>query len=162
MNGVVLCRKHHYENDDAWKGKRYEPRVGGKPLALMFTIPHVMQAYPTCGNWQFTEDGIVVIFVSEEIGQPSVGLVGIHELVEVFLCSRGLTMSRDEEGLLTANVDKFDKEYEGDLADEEPGDDPKAPYHIEHSIATVVERLLCAKLGGAWKEHDDRVESLFQ
>lgn len=126
------------------------------------TIPHAKQRYPTCGDWYFEPDGTLQIKVSDEIGRQSSGLVAIHELIEVFLCSRGMTLSRSEEGLLTYRVDEFDKKYQGDLKEEEPGDDPKAPYHIEHSIATAVERLLCAKLGIAWKHHDDRVANLFE
>ena len=78
------------------------------------TIPHAKQRYPTCGDWFFEPDGALQIKVSEEIGNPSAGLVAIHELVEVFLGSRGLTISRAEEGLLTARVDEFDKNYKGD------------------------------------------------
>lgn len=126
------------------------------------TIPHDQQRYPTCGDWWFDEDGTLQIRVSEMNSAPSEGAVAIHELVEVFLCSRGLTMSKDQREALVAEVDKFDKEYEGDLVDEEPGDDPHAPYHKEHSIATSVERILCAFLGVSWGEHDGKVAALFE
>lgn len=126
------------------------------------TIPHKTHRYETCGDWYFDKDGTLQIRVSEEVGAKSCGLVAIHELSEVFLCSNGFSMTQKQLEDLTKKVDKFDKQFEGDLVDEEPGDDPRAPYHFEHSIATAIERLLCANLGVPWKEHDGRVAALFE
>ena len=126
------------------------------------TIPHAKQRYPSCGDWYFDGDGTLQIKVSEEIGTKSAGLVAIHELCEVFLCSEGLTLPKVALDALVDEVDKFDKEYTGNLVDEEPGDDPMAPYNRQHSIATAVERILCADLGLPWKVHDDAVAALFE
>lgn len=83
-------------------------------------------------------------------------LVAVHELVEVLLC--------DANGFFQNTVDDFDMEYEknrkpGD--ESEPGDDPKAPYHRQHCIATGVERILAAELGVNWKEYEDCINALF-
>lgn len=156
MNGVALCRKHHYENDEVWQGKRVQPiESKGQVTALIFSIPHMFQAYPTVGNWQFTKDGVPVIFVSRMSDPRYEWLVGIHELVEVELCrQRGITQKA---------VDEFDIAFEKKRKpdnDDEPGDDPKAPYRQEHFAATNIERLLAAEVGVDWAAYDKEICSL--
>ena len=129
---------------------------------LIETIPHKKHRYETCGDWFIDKKGTLVIRVSEEMGPASCGLVAIHELAEVFQCFDGFRMSKKHMKRIVKLVDKFDKHYKGDLVDEEPGDDPRAPYHKEHSIATAIERILCAAVGMAWKDHDGRVADLFE
>lgn len=156
MNGVCLCRKHHYENDKAWQGERFEHRPSsGKPLALIFTIPHKFQAYETVGNWAFSPGGSVVIFVSELGDWRYNALVGLHELVEVLKCKH--------DGVSQEAVDAFDIAFEASRPegnDDEPGDDPKAPYVKQHCLATGIERILAAELGVVWNEYAEKIESL--
>ena len=59
---------------------------------------------------------------------------------------------RDHYGLPVYRIDESD--------DDEPGDDPTAPYHREHCFATAVERMLIAALGVSWADYDQAVESL--
>lgn len=130
------------------------------------SIPHSDQRYPTCGDWYFEdrEGGrVLVIKVSEEMGEHSAFLVAVHELVEVWLATaRGVTVQQ---------VDDFDIAYEkahreggtleGKRLDEsEPGDDPTCPVFKEHGVATAIEALLCAELGIPWHVHDKAVEDL--
>ena len=101
--------------------------------------------YATVGDWIPKEDGaeIAVLSVGHEDYEF---LVMVHELIEYYLCyRRGIT---DEE------VTSFDKKYYEAGKEGEPGEDPEAPYWREHSIATVVERLLATELGINWKEYD--------
>ena len=96
------------------------------------TIPHEAQRYATQGDWRFNADqDVLEISVSIMGDWRKEAEVAVHELVEALLCrSRGIT---------TKEVDDFDMTYEGDG---EPGDDPQAPYHREHKIALIAERIL--------------------
>lgn len=138
------------------------------------TIPHDQQRYPTVGDWEIKKEPIYYESggpgaSTEKIGEEEVlyirvsklsdwrreALVAIHELVEVLLCKH--------DGVTTEDVDKFDMDFErrrkeGDLS--EPGDDPKAPYVLEHCIATGIERILAAELNVSWKEYEEELEAL--
>jgi hypothetical protein len=122
------------------------------------TIPHDQQRYPTVGDWWFDADGTLKIKVSE-MGNPDYEfLVGLHELVEVWLCKkRGIT---DEQ--VTAFDTQFEKDREAGLhgEDDEPGEDPAAPYKNEHLVAISVEAGVCAALGISWKEYLDALYAL--
>lgn len=118
------------------------------------TIPHHAQRYETVGDWFFDEEGLH-IRVSKMSDQRYEWLVGIHELVEVLLCKAA--------GITQEEVDAFDMAYEkkrpeGD--DSEPGDDLQAPYALQHSIATGVERVVAAFLGVSWSLYDADIQSL--
>ena len=130
-------------------------QFSGKPLALIFAIPHKLQAYPTVGNWQFTKEQVPVIFVSEMGDEKYELLIAVHELVEVVKCKA--------EGVSQQAVDQFDIEFEKNRkeGDEtEPGDDPKAPYHHQHQAAMAVERLCAVLWGVDWETYAKRVEEM--
>ena len=122
---------------------------------LIETIPHKEQRYRTCGDWKIEPDGVVHILISEEVGEDSAFLIGVHEWLEQNLCvQRGITQKA---------VDEFDIAFEknrklGD--DSEPGDSPFAPYKKQHFFATTIERLVAAEKGVDWLEHDDRILAL--
>ena len=121
------------------------------------TVKHEEQRYPTCGDWQLGANNDVTILVSETGDWRSNMLVGIHELVEAFLCSAN--------GITTAEVDAFDIEFERRRTQdslEEPGDHPDAPYHVEHRIADTVERLVAIHAGADWHEHEQKIAALFE
>lgn len=115
-------------------------------------IPNNQQRYNTVGDWQWLkeEEGVdsLRIRVSDmnKTGAKGSILIAIHELIEVFLCQAN--------GITESAVDKFDLNYKGD---DEPGDDPKAPYKREHCIATGVERILAAEMGIDWKTYEDEI-----
>lgn len=127
------------------------------------TIPHSSQRYPTCGDYFIGKDGSIQVKVSEELGGDSAFLVAIHELVELYLLQKkGVTMEQ---------IDEFDVSYEKAhreggtlegkrLDDSEPGDDPKAPYFMEHQFATALESLVAVELKVPWKDHENRVQAL--
>lgn len=155
MNGVTLCRKHHYDNDEAWQGKRYNKMNAAGSLALIFTVPHKFQAYETVGNWQFTKGGTAVIFVSKMSDWRYELLVALHELAEVYACKHS--------GVTQLAVDKFDLAFEarrkaGNF--DEPGDAAKAPYRDEHCLATGIERVMAVSLGVCWADYEREINSL--
>jgi hypothetical protein len=81
--------------------------------------------------------------------------VAIHELVECALCRYA--------GISPVEVDEFDMAYEATRTPDnydEPGDDPRAPYHKQHCVATGIERIVVCMLGLTWKEYETKINSL--
>jgi len=118
------------------------------------TIPHREhrpEAGDTVGDW-YERDGVLNIKVSKLSCDDYEFLVAVHELVERFLCNHA--------GISEEQVDKFDKNWEEHEGIEEAGDDSKAPYHHQHIIAGVVERLVAEELGVNWNDYSDEVISL--
>jgi hypothetical protein len=151
------------------------------------TIEHKDQRYPTVGDW-FYDYTYFCKECSQSIITPRVeavtcagcrrehlplinvtlnirvsklpswkmeALIAVHELVECMLCK--------SDGIDQVTVDKFDMEFEKDRAvgnEDEPGDDPHAPYHGQHCFATGVERLLAATIGVKWNDYADEIEKL--
>jgi len=119
------------------------------------SIPHKKQRYETSGDWWFDTKGDLQIRVSEEMPEESQQLVALHEFAEVIMCRA--------QGITQKSVDQFDIEYEknrkeGDQS--EPGDHPHAPYNIQHSLATAIERIVCTQMNLSWSEHDAAVLAL--
>ena len=119
------------------------------------TIPHSSQRYDTCGDWQIGDDGEITISVSDMGDEDYALLVGVHELIEAWLCRK--------RGISQEAVDVFDFEYEkgrfeGDVS--EPGDDPRAPYFMEHQFATQIERQIAQELRVNWQHYDETVTAL--
>ncbi len=113
------------------------------------TIPHDQQRIPgQVGDWQLV-DGAMVIRVSKLSNWRYEVVVGLHEAVEAMLCMDG--------NIGTAQVDAFDVAYSGT---NEAGDDPEAPYALQHCFATAVERMVIAAMGLSWAEYDAAIEAL--
>lgn len=115
-------------------------------------IQHSKQRYCTLGDYFFR--GGKMMFRVSELGRWEYEFaVLVHEIVEW-----GLVKHR---GVKIEDIDAFDKEFEEDRArglhgpDDEPGDDPRAPYHREHCFATAVERMLIAAFGLSWQGYVD-------
>lgn len=119
------------------------------------TIPHDLQRYPTVGDYWTDENGVLQIRVSDIGNDVFNGLVAVHELVEFLLCKW--------RGVSEEDITKFDIEYEANREEgnvDEPGFDPKSPYHREHGIATAVELLMCAHIDQSWNEYEKAVNEL--
>ena len=117
-------------------------------------IPHKEHRYETVGDWWF-EGGNLFIRISEMGNWRYEMCVTIHELVEVLLCKHCK--------ISTSRVDKFDIAFEkarkpGNT--DEPGDDARAPYRVQHGIATGVERIVAALLGVDWNKYESKINSL--
>ena len=122
---------------------------------IVNSIPHDRQRYETVGDWIECRGHLRHVRVSEMDNEDYAFLVGIHEQIEAWLCIK--------RGISQESVDKFDIAFEQhrDLGDEnEPGDDPAAPYRCEHQFATKVERMLATELGIDWDIYDHTVMGL--
>jgi hypothetical protein len=121
------------------------------------TIPHSQQRYETCGDWFYGADASWQFRISD-LGNWRIELaIAVHELVECALCRYA--------GISVLEIDDFDMAYEAQRAPDnydEPGDDPKAPYHKQHCVATGIERIVVCMLGLAWKDYDSKINSLSQ
>lgn len=119
------------------------------------TIPHSKQRYPTVGDWWFDERGNLEIRVSEMGNWKYEAAVAYHELREVLHCK--------SDGISIEEVDEFDIAFEENRPignEEEPGDDKKAPYHIQHTLATHDERNFLADLAESWEEYTRVISNL--
>ena len=113
------------------------------------TIPHENQRYETIGDWQKVDDTLIVN-VSELPDARYEFLIGLHEMVEAYLClSRGVTEKQ---------VDEFDLAFQGDG---EPGDASDSPYRKEHFHATNIERLVAEQLGVDWEKYETAIVEKF-
>jgi len=121
---------------------------------LLETIPHEAQRYPTVGDWTISGESIRIL-VSKMEPEDYSFLVGLHELIEVWLCKK--------RGISQETVDTFDMEFEKSRVEgnvDEPGDDLKAPYYREHQFAMKLERLMAEELGVDWEKYADMIEAL--
>lgn len=106
--------------------------------------------YQTVGDWQVNKKGNLDITVANSHDSATDFLVGIHEAIEAVLCIF--------HGVKPKDVDDFDVEWEKSPNDyAEPGDDPDAPYHKEHVLATNIERILAQAIPLEWHIHDENV-----
>ncbi len=122
---------------------------------LIETIPHEAHRYETCGDWYYDSDDVLHIKVSKLSDWRREMLVAVHELVEVLSCKN--------DGITQEVVDKFDKEFEAHRHpdnEDEPGDEPTAPYVNQHCLATGIERILAQQWGVNWKEYEQELGNL--
>lgn len=123
------------------------------------TIPHNDQKYDTVGDYSYHYDSKPTEIHISQIGNPIFEfLVALHEFIESFLCrQKGIPCEKITEFDLL-----FEKEREAGFHtdEEEPGDDPRAPYHREHRLATAVEFFMAMLLGVNWKEYEQAIYSL--
>lgn len=122
---------------------------------MLFTtiksIPHSQQRYPTLGDYYTAADGSVFIKVSRLGNWRYEFLIGLHELIE-----EAVTRSR---GIAEPEIKAFDEAHP-ELDD--PGMDPRAPYHREHVLATAIEMLVAQELGVDWAKYDADCKALFE
>jgi hypothetical protein len=122
---------------------------------IIESIPHSQQRYDTYGDWQFIGDELIIKvsefpFPEQKIDQNTITyLIGLHEMIEAILCQK--------DGVTEQQVDEWDKSHP-EL--EEPGEDSRAPYFIQHQIASGFERGLCKFLGLSWEEYEKLLEGI--
>jgi hypothetical protein len=122
-----------------------------RPVKVTFTVkPYSQMRYETVGDWQFSKNGDLKITIARMSRPEYEEAIGVHEFVEALACKAA--------GVSEKDVDKFDKAYKGPF--EEPGDDPKAPYHPMHVAATKIERMFIASQGLDWDTYNAEVESM--
>lgn len=120
------------------------------------TIPHKNQRYDTAGDY-FIVNGTDKFRISDCGNWIFEVAIAIHELVEWAWVRKN--------NISIAMIDDFDIRFEEERGmgihgpDDEPGDDPNAPYHRGHCFATAVERMVIAMLGESWENYCVAVES---
>ena len=119
----------------------------------IFSIPHQEHRYDTVGDWfnltKLTERPIkkyLTIRVSRMDNPDYEFLVGIHELIEAWLCQK--------QGIRSQDVDAFDRAHPDS---EEPGNLPNAPYHKQHIFASHIEQLIATELGVDWDQYEQHL-----
>jgi hypothetical protein len=120
---------------------------------VMEVIPHAQQRYDTVGDYSETEDG-TWHFVVSDLGDWRFNFsVLLHEFIEFAVMHH--------TGVKEADVLAFDLAMPNDspYADD-PGFDPKAPYHREHVLADTCERILAMHLGFEFEDYDKACLSL--
>lgn len=106
-------------------------------------IPHSQQRYDTVGDWIEGHFGTPHRITVSACGNPDYEfLVLLHELVEFWLCR--------QRGITQESVDAWDQAFAGD----DPGADPAAPYHREHTFACRIEELMAHEMGIELTEYD--------
>ena len=112
-------------------------------------IPHFEQRYPTAGDWIIRPDNSIEVRVTRMSRHGRTQLLIIHEVVEALLCIFS--------GVSGSTIDDFDMAWAGPG---EPGDNLSAPYHHQHAIASVTERLAAQLLKVDWNTYNTTVENL--
>ena len=128
---------------------------GFKMNVCIKIIPHKEQRYPTCGDWYYDKHGNLHIRISKMSDWRYEMCVAVHELVEVLICKHN--------GVSQKSVDKFDIAFEKKRKrgnTDEPGDSDRAPYRVQHGIASGVERILGTLLGISWNKYNDEINAL--
>lgn len=119
---------------------------------IIQTIPHNQHRYETLGDYWQDEDGTYQIRVSEMPDWRYEILIVIHELAEFFACLQA--------GIREPDVKAFDEMFEAERSlgiwtNEEPGNDPRAPYRLQHQFAErMIERPLADMLGVSWEKYE--------
>jgi hypothetical protein len=115
------------------------------------TIPHREQRYDTVGDY-FEQNGVIHFRISQLPDWRYEFLVALHEQIEWALCQQA--------GITIEQIDAFDLTWKPHDGIEEPGDDPRAPYHRQHQIATKHERQMARQLGVNWDRYEKALETL--
>lgn len=117
----------------------------------MQVIPHNKHRFITIGDYWI--EGLTLKFRVSDMQDPRYHmLVLLHELIEFILTQ--------ERGIAEEDITAFDVQYEKEreqglhTPEDEPGDDPYAPYRKEHIFATKIEKMLAEELGVDWAAYD--------
>lgn len=126
------------------------------PLITIDNIIHKEQRYDSCGDYEEYSDGnFCDITVSRLSDWRYEALIASHELLEYIIVKY--------QKIPLNKIDEFDIQFEKNRKKgntDEPGDDPKAPYHKAHKFSTMVEQLLAQMLKVKWSVYDKEVNSL--
>ena len=135
---------------------------GSLPNHIHFDIaePDEMR-YDTVSDWVFTQadDGVHLNITIVDTGRDYTNyLLQTHEVVEAILCRMA--------GITGEEVDSFDRMFEAEREEgdfiSEPGDDPRAPYHNQHTLAELVERMIAMYFSMSWGTYMDIIEMVFK
>jgi hypothetical protein len=121
----------------------------------MYSIPQNEQRYATQGDWFNVTDMTVVppqevlsIPVSKMDNEDYEFLIGLHELIEAWLCKkRGITAQMVDDWDMNSSLD-------------EPGDSMEAPYYREHKFASAIEQLVAGEMGVNWDDYEAKLSEV--
>lgn len=118
-------------------------------------IDHDKQRYPTCGDYFENTPGHWVIQVSDTGNWRMNMAIAHHEFTEL--------LTTHSDGIAEQSITYFDEKWNltHSNVDDEPGNDPEAPYHKQHVFAECLERLLCNWLKVNWQKYEQRLAELF-
>jgi len=116
---------------------------------IITTIPHCRQRYDTAGDYRETGGALWSLTVSEMPDPRMEAALIVHELVEMILTKH--------RGITWGEIDRFDM---GHPELDDPGADPRAPYHLEHLAAEQIEKQMCILLGLPWAEYQAAFDAL--
>jgi len=119
-----------------------------KDIHVRFVVQD-KQRYATLGDYWETTDAMVFT-ITRLSGLRSLYVL-IHELWECYLTLRN--------GITEESISEFDISHP-ELDD--PGLDPRAPYHAEHMQSDVLERACCVMAGDDWVEYEKECEEIFE
>jgi hypothetical protein len=124
-------------------------------------IPHHEQPYNTVGDWRFSDDFKDCYIRISDTGDDAYNYaLMVHEMTEV-----SLLLLKYDPRVAIEIVDEFDMEFERTRTDQfesDPGDDPRAPYHLEHGFATAAERMVIAAAHKNWSRYEARLVELME
>ncbi len=107
-------------------------------------------------DWYYDEAGDLQIRISPMSCEAYEHALILHELFEALACRH--------DGVTQKQVDDFDLAYDKAHPNEPDlgaGDDPEAPYHKQHNLATVVDRLFISSCGLKWADYDSELASIW-
>ena len=124
-------------------------------ITIKTVAPSQMRPGVDGADWYLDKDGLQVRVCPMSLEKMEIALA-LHEVFEALLCLH--------DGVTVKQVDEFDQQYDRDHPNEtdcEAGDDPAAPYKVQHSLATAVERIYTAHVGLDWRTYDDELNATY-
>lgn len=142
--------------------KKEEEEVTEIKRVVIEAVPHNDQRYNTIGDWFFEQSNAVydteklVIRVSDTGNWKWNMTIALHEFVEAVLCTC--------DGVTQEQVDEFDTKWQPHDEVEEPGEDPKAPYHLYHTIAVDLETSFWLSMNHEddWDSYENKLDELMK
>jgi Mn-dependent DtxR family transcriptional regulator len=118
-----------------------------KPI-LIKTIPHRKQRLKNGDIADYVEISEKTVIATSDLGSADFNfLVQVHEFVELFLIQKA--------GIAIKDIDDWDCKHPDTM-----GDNPKAPYHVEHCKAEQIERFAAKVCGISWTEYNKTIERM--
>jgi hypothetical protein len=124
-------------------------------ITVINTIPHHLQRYDTCGDWQFdAAPGLksLQIKVSDTGDEKMNFLLALHEYIEAMLCHFA--------GVTDTQVDEYDMAHPDTAGNSNLDDNTTAPYYKQHCTALAIEWLIAQQIGVSWPEYGEKIASL--
>lgn len=118
-------------------------------------VPKEKQRYATLGDY-WTVPGTVdmdIYKVSDMKNEAYHVAILVHELVEYELCKK--------VGITEEDITEFDKWFEAEGLEGEPGDHLRSPYRKQHRAATEVENMVIKAFGLEWDDYEKACEEMF-